>query len=145
MLIWYSLSVIGFDVHTCSGSGETYIATVIGGTACDDIHPEHDEPSCGCCHKKCISEKQKDEDGFRTKSCCTDDWQMIYLTGLRVSDDKEGTYVSISQLFPFAVCVLPDIQANLNFSRDPFHDFNKPRPKLVTGRACQEVYSVWRI
>ena len=29
LVIWYSLSVIGFDVHTCIGSGETYVATVI--------------------------------------------------------------------------------------------------------------------
>ena len=32
LVIWYSLSVIGFDVHTCSGSGESYVTTVIGGT-----------------------------------------------------------------------------------------------------------------
>ena len=153
MLVWYSLSVIGFDVHTCSDSGETYIATVISGTACDDIHPEHDEehnePTCSCCHKKCASEEHpqehEDKDGLRTRPCCTDDWQMIYLTGVKSGDDREETRNPLSQLFSYADCMLPDVQANLNFTGSPFRDFNKPRPKPVTVRTCQEVYSIWRI
>ena len=149
MLVWYSLSVIGFDVHTCSDSGETYIATVLSGTACDDIHPEHDEPACSCCHHKCASKEhskeQEDKDGLRTRPCCTDDWQMIYLTGVRSDDDREEVINPISQLFAFVDCTLPDVNANLNFMGNPFRDFNKPRPKPVTVRTCQEVYSIWRI
>ena len=145
MLVWYSLSVIGFDVHTCSDSGETFIATVISGTACDDIHPEHEEPTCSCCHGKHAHAEQEDNDSLRTRPCCTDDWQMIYLTGLRSGDDREGVGYSINKLFAFSDCVLLDVKAGLNFVRSPFRDFNKPRPKPVTVRTCQEVYSIWRI
>ena len=149
ILIWYSLSVIGFDVHTCSDSGETYIATVLGGTACDDIHPEHDEPTCSCCHKECASkehpQEHEDKDGLRTRPCCTDDWQMIYLTGVRSGDDRDETGCQISQLPVFADCMIPDIKVNLNIAGNLFRDLHKPRPKPVTVRTCQEVYSIWRI
>ena len=149
MLVWYSLSVIGFDVHTCSDSGETYIATVIGGTACDDIHPESDEPTCGCCHHKCASEKHsqehEDKNGLRTKPCCTDDWQMIYLTGVRSGDDREEGGCQVFHLSAFPDCALPDVNSDLNLIGSPFRDLNKPRPKPVTVRTCQEVYSIWRI
>ena len=41
MVLWYSMSIIGFDVHTCNGSGKSFIATFVSGTGCEDIHPDH--------------------------------------------------------------------------------------------------------
>ena len=91
LVIWYSLSVIGFDVHTCSDSGESYVATVIGGTACDDIHPEHDIKDCPCCHHGHDADLAGDstESKVSTRPCCSDNWQMIVLTGCKAQQKHE--------------------------------------------------------
>lgn len=141
MVVWYSLSVIGFDVHTCNGSGKTFIATVIGGTGCDDIHPEHDAPSCSCCHH----EDEAEDDELRTKPCCSDDWQVIVLTGTRNGNDKSQQYFAKAMdQFP-ASAVLQDFIENLNPIPDYTRNFYKPRTGGLLTRSCQEVYNVWRI
>ena len=141
MVLWYSLSVIGFDVHTCNGSGKTFIATVISGTGCDDIHPEHDAPCCSCCQ----CEDEADSDELRTKPCCSDDWQMIVLTGLRSDDDKSQQLFAQSVNHFSASAMLQDFIENLNPIPDYTRNFYKPRTGGLTTRSCQEVYNVWRI
>ena len=80
VLIWYSLGIIGFDVHTCDISGRSFIAVFVEGTTCQDIHPEHgcchDHHECSCCHDE--------EDAFcldTQDKCCTDEYQMLSVTG----------------------------------------------------------------
>ncbi len=113
--VWYSMSVIGFDVHTCSGSGRSCIVTFIEGLTCEDIHPEHscDKASCcadrlDCCssheegqgHQHCggmtgFADHEDDHsdcpfcDGIslKSKSCCSNDYQVLVLTGTTIVND----------------------------------------------------------
>ena len=143
LVIWYSLSVIGFDVHTCSSSGNTYIATVIGGTECKDIHPEHDEKRCSCCHHDHCNDTHDAEQSVKTKSCCTDEWQMIVLTGLRTSDEQ----VNVSECFCNYDAYGPQQQSDNYFLRISARQraFCKPDSGTIRCLDFQQTYSIWRI
>lgn len=89
--IWYCVSIIGFDVHTCSTSGRSFVTTVVNGLDCQDIHPEYGCDGHACCsHKTC---RHDGEAGF-SSSCCTDDVQVLLLTGCR--SDEGQNYGRIS-------------------------------------------------
>ncbi len=143
LVIWYSLSVIGFDVHTCSSSGETYIATVISGTACEDIHPEHTEKPCSCCHGHDSCHKGEDQT-MTTKPCCNDEWQMIVLTGVRATNERTELNEKIELI---SVCV-PELIAD-KVGSDVIPIGRRTIPKPDSGNVIplnfQQVYSIWRI
>lgn len=144
LIIWYSLSVIGFDVHTCSGSGETYIATVIGGTECEDIHPEHVKKPCPCCHHHAEDHKEDDGQSISKKPCCSDDWQMIVLTGVRVTDERTVIAESTLQT-AYLLPVL--IAGNITSDFIPIGRWTIPKPDSGTliKHNIQQIYGVWRI
>lgn len=93
LVVWYSLGVIGFGVHTCSESNRRFITNFISGVSCEDIHPM-DVCKASCCsshkHKNCCSHHLSDEAEkevpagyvkFSNKACCSNDYQQIELTG----------------------------------------------------------------
>ena len=144
LVIWYSLSVIGFDVHTCSGSGETYIATVIGGTECEDIHPEHVKKPCPCCHHHAENHCEDNGQSVSKKPCCSDDWQMIVLTGVRVADERmvmTGNTEQIVSTYP----ALISENIDSGFIPTGRWAFPKPDPGNIIPQNFQKVYSIWRI
>lgn len=113
LVVWYCMSIIGFDVHTCKGTGRSFVATFIEGTACSDIHPEHHccSGSCAhhhetsCCHKDvktacCSSGHQDSKSGIDTDECCTDDYQVIQLSGCRADDDRIVTDFGFLEFSP---------------------------------------------
>lgn len=56
MAVWYCLSIIGFDVHSCTVTGESFLASTYSGTSCNEIHPEHSCQSHGsCCQHHTLS------------------------------------------------------------------------------------------
>lgn len=105
LVVWYSMSIIGFDVHTCSGSGRSFVASFVKGMTCEDIHPEHVcNPESCCAHEhdhSCCGHSHHDEDcamdhsdclycdgtAFKAQSCCSNDYQVLALTGTMSSDD----------------------------------------------------------
>ncbi len=144
LVIWYSLSVIGFDVHTCSSSGNTYIATVISGTECEDIHPEHNQKRCSCCHHHDhTGDTHESDQSLKTKPCCTDEWQMIDLTGLRTSDEQ----ADVSYCFCNSDVFGPQHQSDNYSLRTSAHRraFYKPDSGTIICLDFQQTYSIWRI
>ncbi len=145
LVVWYSLSVIGFDVHTCSTSGETYIATVASGFSCDDIHPDSHKASAHHAHKgcKCCHSHKEDDSSLTTKPCCSNDYQVILLTGVRSSQDtdSEGGYkVALTLILPSG--------ANGQYSNvynSGLMAFHKPRSGDIVQRDVQAIYNIWRI
>lgn len=100
LVLWYCLSIIGFDVHTCSGSGEVFVAASFTDLDCENIHPEHagEHHHCSCSHHHedreshgscpCVTAAELH---LHASDCCSDDYQVIFLTGLR-SDDEHSHY-----------------------------------------------------
>ena len=148
LVVWYSLSVIGFDVHTCSGSGETYIATVASGFTCEDIHPgpheksaHHNHSCCGCCHSEKYATADP-EQGLDADPCCTDDFQVIMLTGTRGTDNQRndegafqptGTYVAEIHEYDSYI-FLSDQEV-----------FLRPCDVGLVSHDLQAIYNIWRI
>ena len=143
LVIWYSLSVIGFDVHTCSGSGKIFIATVISGTDCEDIHPDHVKAPCRCCHHHDCQTHSDDEE-LSTKPCCSDDWQMIVLTGVRSAQGHDHLDECSCCLCP---CIL-DVHAEIVHSYADIYGlkaFYKPDSGDSVPLDVQRTYNIWRI
>lgn len=101
--VWYCFCIIGFDIHTCKGSGGTFVATIIGGLDCKDIHPEHTclHGRCNavsgdhCCDSHgdhcCGSHARTVGPSIDGQSCCTDDMQFLALSGFRSDDERNST------------------------------------------------------
>lgn len=83
LALWYCISVIGFDVHTCKGDGHSFLATVISGMDCSDIHPGHEcaAEHSHCCHDHDCCSSGSDADESLSSDCCTDNYQVLLLTG----------------------------------------------------------------
>lgn len=145
LVLWYSLSVIGFDVHTCSGSGRTFIATVISGTGCEDIHPEHNAPSCSCCQPESHEDGRACGEDLRTKPCCTDDWQAIVLTGVRVNEKDQLSGFSKFGYIALNHALVQESYRNLNLYSNGPRIFYRLASGSAVARSCQEIYGVWRI
>lgn len=88
-LVWYSLGIIGFDVHTCNASGRSFIATFVEGISCEDIHPGH---GCGHEHHDCTCGHHHSEETVVSypQHCCTDDYQALAITGSTSDPSRES-------------------------------------------------------
>ena len=140
MAVWYCLSIIGFDVHSCIRTGERFVTSAISGVECIDIHPEH---SChdhgGCCARhseSCNHEGESIEDS----QCCTNDIHVLSVETLASSDHQRHygewnpnncpcsldlmassqsrfTTVSYDHRLPDSGLIVPDMQARFNIWR----------------------------
>lgn len=143
LVIWYSLSVIGFDIHTCSSSGQTYVATVVSGFSCEEIHPEHhhdadahDHSGCGCC-----CSHRSDAPSLDRTPCCTDDFQVITLTGLPCQEtDGDSSSVPVP-----SYCTPDDSFRSMDVSHACPEILISSRVRDIGPRNLQASYSVWRI
>lgn len=137
MLLWYSWSIIGFNVHTCSGSGETYIATLTGGFSCEDIHPDHQESECTCC---CSDEPEKKLFDEELNNCCTNDYQVILLTGVK-AEEKDYRVVYGSDLSHSAILYSVE-KSSAQSLKKTFDIYNQGFAQI---NDIQRMYGVWRI
>lgn len=109
LVLWYSFSIIGFDIHTCTASGSQFISTFIEGFGCDDIHPEHDCAQCcglhdSCCHghahctchagncRYAESGNLSRNGAFSQKDCCFNHYHVLMITGSRTDNDDHHHY-----------------------------------------------------
>ena len=143
MAVWYCLSIIGFDVHSCASTGNTFIASVLAGTSCDDIHPEHDcsvhKPSC-CCSHGCHEEIPSSENVKDDTCCCTNEIEVLQSEGVTVSNDD--VYSSFCSAYAYSDVVghydaTPQVEMALNFRH--------PGPGNFIVPDLQAVLSIWRI
>ena len=80
MLIWYSLSIIGFNVHTCSASDRSFVVTFLEELPC--------ESSCCCCDHHTPEMPAESDVSFDVSDCCTNDYQVLTSTTDVVDDGK---------------------------------------------------------
>lgn len=143
MALWYCLSIIGFDVHSCTRTGEKFIASAFIGTTCEDIHPEHschEHGSCCCHHGHGSHEGESLED----QDCCTNDIHVLSVPGV-TSDDAQRHYGEWNSnhcpcdLHLMSECRMPSSDGNA-FSYYP----TSPDSGLAVP-AGQALLMVWRI
>ena len=167
LAVWYCMSIIGFDVHTCNGTGRTFVATFAEGLTCEDIHPEHHctpgqcrtSHDAGCCHEDCCSHSEKTcshetsegsccghEGGseLNSPSCCSDSYQSILLTGFRADDDHRHYDECHCGNCP---CVIQEYLCGLTPAGHAASDmhFHIPDPGYIVPCDVQVAFSVWRI
>ena len=139
--IWYCVSIIGFDVHTCKSSGRSFVTTVVNGLDCQDIHPEYGCDGHACCsHKTC---RHDGEVGF-SSSCCTDDVQVLLLTGCRSDEGQNYDRLSSFYGMHLPIVALNEMpasqQALLSYVDISPHDLGWHLPDDI-----QSVFGIWRI
>jgi hypothetical protein len=155
LVVWYSLSIIGFDVHSCKSTGEVFVASLAGGIACEDVHPDHSCKAhgscCGqkvsaCCshdeHPCCGHEDNQTGSQVSRPDCCSNDLQVLLLTGMNVSHerDTDGAYMDeyVLDVDLFAEMTIPAVQR-------PLITFLKhPDPGVVMPDR-QAFFSIWRV
>ena len=141
LVVWYSMSIIGFGVHTCSGSGESFVVTFVEGLECEDIHPEHHCTKGSCCSHQHSCCDTPSHINLETKSCCSNDYQVLALTGT-LSDEKNGIEDLIS--FDYICSNIFEFIADIHNLQFVSHS---PADVSCLGRMpdIQSLLSVWRI
>jgi hypothetical protein len=119
--VWYSVSIIGFYVHSCTTTGDTFVNSVLNGLTCEDIHPEHDCSGHGSCcsshechnHKSHTSSCCGDHDVpsvDHEDDCCTNDIEVLDSAGRTVQDDydfelyESDAFQYISNNYDYHIC-----------------------------------------
>lgn len=148
LVLWYCFSVVGFDIHTCKGSGKSFVSTFIGGTSCEDIHPEHKCDEAKCCagsHKSikdcCQGADTCGEYHIVPESCCSNDYLALTLTG-GTSEERyryDDTQVQIFYSVPSADNI-PFIHPICNSDK-----LKIPDQRSVSRRDILSLNAVWRI
>lgn len=143
LVLWYCFSVIGFDVHTCKASGRSFIATVVSGLSCADIHPSHtcDHDLCHSHDGCCGHEEHQDETSLKSESCCSDDYHVLALTGTVSEKDH------LQQLDMMPVC-LSSADADGAFSIFTgygYSDRHVPDSVPIVSGDAQSLLNIWRI
>ncbi len=147
LTVWYSMSIIGFDVHTCSGSGRSFVVTFVKGLTCEDIHPDHLCDKDSCCpeiHQKDCCCHGHGTVTLKAKSCCSNDYQVLTITGTAVQNDHEhydecGCCLSWDVDFP--LYGMP----SLYHENDLIAYVQSPDSGVASACERQAVLRVWRI
>ena len=140
LVLWYLMSVIGFNVHTCHGEGHSFVTTFIEGTACSDIHPDHhctdthhhSDEAEGCCG----SDDQDD--------CCSDEFQVLSVTGL-MSDDNYACSCESSLIDCLYIAHSSSALEQVYLNDYLLKDLYEPESGLAAGYDVQSFFSIWRI
>lgn len=145
LVVWYSLSIIGFDVHSCTKTGETFVASIAAGVSCEDIHPEHSCRSHGSCcghdhDKNCCGHDYRNE--VTSGDCCQDDFHVLAFTGA-VSPNDYRYDDCASDFVAYATEYLAQILVP-TCSNEDFIKFKNP-DSGITVPDPQALLSIWRI
>ena len=153
LVVWYSLSIIGFGVHTCSESNRSFLTNFISGVSCEDIHPT-DICSDSCCAKpveksacKCCHEHQKSQDctsdapvKLTSKTCCSNEYQQIDITGSGQSYEADHNLIPICS----AICYVSSFIDNpLSYSK--LTQVRSLPGQIISMGELRPLLSVWRI
>lgn len=147
LVLWYCFSVIGFDVHTCNASGRSFIATVLSGMTCEEIHPSHhcSEDHCCASHVSCCchhdTQKQPADFSYENDSCCSDEYIALSLTG---NTDNAQRHINIESILSAALLPAYDCSSTVisGISAD-YMPYVHCGPGVF--RDYQSLLNVWRI
>lgn len=149
---WYLMGVIGFGVHTCSGSGKSFVVAFYEEMTCEEIHPEHGHVHDCCAHHHHAQSETADHgdchfcDGMSisAKSCCSNDYMVLDVAGAIFQDDSRSNDEQ-PLLHASGICEMTCdavIHASLNRIIKYIHE---PESGQELLRDRQAVLSTWRI
>ena len=144
VLLWYCLGIIGFNVHTCNASNNSFIVTFLEDMSCDAIHPSDDcasTTSCCCCCGHSPELSSHSDEMIAAPECCTNEYQVLTVAVDRVDESQR---INIQ---------------DREFCTDILYSFNDSRvdSKISSSRMCGPpracygergiylVCNVWRI
>lgn len=153
MAVWYCLSIIGFDMHSCSATGEIFVSSIAAGVTCDDIHPEymchehggccghrHIEPCCSHHGEGTAEEVNVAEDH---QKCCTNDFKVLELTGTNSYENQEQFCQSVSVTCQYAgLCLASGM---LPEAADCCIKYSLRSDSRVAMPDTQAYLNIWRI
>ena len=143
-------------MHSCTSTGEVFVASLAGGITCEDIHPEHSckshggccghhdvSPCCAnhhassCCDNKHASEQSDCQ--VAKEECCTNDLQILQLTGVIGSGNERFDVNDHEHQFTFDVDMAMELAmpALLKY-------LEHPDPGVVMPDR-QAFFSIWRV
>lgn len=143
MALWYCLSIIGFDVHSCTVTGSTFVNSVLNGTTCEEVHPEHDCCCHGsCCHNACSHDHEapSSEEVDENDDCCTNEIEVLDSEGVAAAEDNACDMYDATSVLAFVEndynSLLRTESAAVSYKPDSGH-FRQPD--------ILAVLSIWRI
>jgi hypothetical protein len=155
LVLWYSLSVIGFGVHTCSESNRSFLTSFITGVSCEDIHPAEicsdsccaksaQKTTCKCCHEHHVSHENEPisstAEKFAAKACCSNEYQQIDVTG-----SGQGNAMEINVLAAHAVCCYASSFIDNSFLHSKLIQTRCLSDQRLFLGELRPLLSVWRI
>ena len=153
LAVWYSLSIIGFDVHSCVTTGDSFVSLIVSGITCEDIHPEHTCHSHGSCcggsHKhSCCSAHSEAEDcsaeSFKAdrSKCCTNDFRILEITGAGQGGESDMMKHIVASAYVVAeLCT--SVPAHKSTDIDAFKYIEPDSGR--TEPDAQALLNIWRI
>ena len=144
VLLWYFLGIIGFNVHTCNASNDSFIVTFLEDMSCDSIHPDEHcatvKTCCCCCGHDSEPASHSDE-SIEVSKCCTNEYQMLTSSADRVDE----THRINLQDSAFCVGVLYSLNDLHTYSNASVSRMCSPPRSCHGERGIHLVCSVWRI
>ena len=136
--IWYCLSIIGFDVHTCSETGSSFVHMSFTSHSCHEIHDDHCDHEHG---HDCDNHCEDAEEHHHDDDCCEDEYQVISLTGLRSDDDSKDSFQNV-----VCPCIFDSERATFSLYADlsDCRYLEEPDSGLIVPDA-QAYFAIWRI
>ena len=137
LAVWYCLSIIGFDVHSCTATGNIFVNSVLSGVSCDDIHPEHD-----CCGHGACCTHHTEEDGLKNadNQCCTNEIEVLDCEVVTSADEDDHV-----QLAQNMACVFVESNYDSHLFAESSEFSYRPDPGRVWQPDCQALLNIWRI
>lgn len=153
LVVCYSMSIIGFGVHTCSENNRSFLTSFITGVECEDVHPSEicDAQCCSAAkHKNCCGHHTSEDNSagqsdaavkLCSKTCCTNDYQQINLTG---SGHESGFEKSVEHVALIALCTDSLFVCLRNAFSKMIQALTLPDLSLYMGE-LRPFLSIWRI
>lgn len=158
VLAMYCIAIVGFDVHTCSHLGRSFVVSLLNGTSCDNIHPEssahlHAADYCHChdCEVAAAEAASSQDNHFNsgtyTDSCCSDACHFLDITGVDGNDSNRGSMSFSTHQFITLHLALP---SSLDSICHWTSSFSGSGQRLsVAARSAhsifQTLFCIWRI
>lgn len=143
MVVWYCLSIIGFDVHSCAKTGERFVASAIGGVECSDIHPGHSCHEHGSCCAHHSESCHHDGESVEDSQCCTNDIHVLTDATLASSDVQRHYGEWNSNHCPCELHMMCTASVQ-HYSVTVSHGYHLPDSGL-TSPGRQALLNIWRI